>query len=99
MRLIDLAFDKRINGYCATGVCSYEWYLAATTGAETNLEIQRSIITDSKAYRTLRADLKRGCILPPVVLAISDVPLPPGMTSDAIADAAQRSAFMEAIQV
>lgn len=98
MQIIDLALDERINGYCATGVCSYEWYLAATTGAEANLEIQRSIITDSKAYRTLRADLKRGCILPPLVLAISEVPLPPGMTAGAIGDAAQRSAFMNAIQ-
>ncbi|MEN3333731.1 MAG: hypothetical protein V7641_3096 [Blastocatellia bacterium] len=79
--------DERINGYCATAVCSYEWYLTATTGAEANLIIQRSIIKDSKAYRTLRADLQRGCILPPLVLAISEVALPDGLTKAAIADA------------
>jgi hypothetical protein len=85
MRIVDLALDERINGYCATAVCSYDWYLAATTGAEANLSIQRSIIRDSKAYRTLRADLKRGCILPPLVLAISGVTLPDGLTAEAIA--------------
>jgi hypothetical protein len=98
MRIIDLALDERINGYCATAVCSYEWYLAATTGAEGNLEIQRSIIKDSKAYRTLRADLKRGCILPPLVIAISGIDLPEGLTAVAITDEAQIGVFKEALQ-
>jgi hypothetical protein len=88
MRIIDLALDERINGYCATAVCSYEWYLTATTDAEANLTIQRNIIKDSKAYRTLRADLLRGCILPPLVLAISAINLPDELVA--------RSATMQA---
>ena len=90
MRIVDLALDDRINGYCATAVCSYEWYLSATVGAEENLSIQRSIIKDSKAYRTLRADLQRGCILPPLVLAISGVALPTALSAASIADDQRR---------
>lgn len=93
MRIVDLALDERINGYCATAVCSYDWYLAATRGAEGNLSIQRSIIKDSKAYQTLRADLKRGCILPPLVLAISGIVLPEGLTASALSDDKQLSKF------
>jgi hypothetical protein len=50
---------------------SYKWYLDAARGAEANLTIQRRIIAGSKAYATLRADLKRGCVLPPIVLAVN----------------------------
>lgn len=98
MKIIDLIFDRRINGYCATVVCSYEWYLAGTTGSEANLSIQRAIIKDSKAYRTLRADLLKGCVLPPVVLAISKVALPPGLTPETICDPAQVPGFCAAIE-
>jgi hypothetical protein len=98
MRIIDLTLDERINGYCATGVCNYEWYLEATTGAEANLSIQRSIIKDSKAYRTLRADLRRGCVLPPLVLAISGIEMPQGLDAATIADDRHRSRFSEALQ-
>ncbi|WP_124598578.1 hypothetical protein [Burkholderia stagnalis] len=41
-----------------------------TEGAEYNLAIQRNIISGKKTYRTLRADLRRGCVLPPIVLAL-----------------------------
>jgi hypothetical protein len=98
MQIIDLALDERINGYCVTAVCSYEWYVAATTGAETNLKIQRAIIKDSKAYQTLRADLRCGCILPPLVLAVSRVDLPPGLSATTIRDAGQAPGFISAIQ-
>lgn len=93
MRIVDLTLDERINGYCATAVCSYHWYLNATTGAEDNLSIQRSIIKDSKAYRTLRADLQRGCVLPPLVLAISGVNVPEGLTPTSVTDEARRAEF------
>ena len=86
MRVIDLAFDGRIRGYCVTAVCSYKWYLDATNGAEANLKIQRAIIKDSKAYQTLRADLRRGCFLPPLVLAISRVTTPDGLTESTVRD-------------
>jgi hypothetical protein len=84
MKIIDLTFDERIEGFCATITCSYEWYLAATEDAEQNLAIQRGIIKGTKAYRTLRADLRRGCVLPPLVLASSRLTLPAGIAPDDI---------------
>lgn len=62
--------DDRLNSYCVTAKCSYRYFLDLTTGAEGNLNIQRSIIKGAKAYATLRSDLKRGCVLPPIVLAV-----------------------------
>ena len=63
--------DDRLRSYCVTAKCTYRDFLWLTAGAEKNLEIQRSIIKGSKAYATLRSDLKRGCVLPPIVLAVS----------------------------
>ena len=74
--LLTLDYDFRLQCYCALAKCDYQWFLAATGGAERNLEIQREIIKGSKAYQTLRADLKRGCLLPPLVLAVKNVPVP-----------------------
>ena len=62
--------DDRLQSYCVTARCTYRDFLALTEDAEKNLEIQRSIIKGAKAYATLRSDLKRGCILPPIVLAV-----------------------------
>lgn len=63
--------DDRLQSFCVTAKCTYRNFLRLTTGAEANLDIQRSIIKGSKAYATLRSDLKRGCILPPIVLAVT----------------------------
>lgn len=98
MKIIDITLDERINGYCATITCSYQWYLTATSGAEENLTIQRGIIKDSKAYRTLRADLRRGCILPPLVLAVSGINLPPNLSRETLADPSQTSAIFAGLE-
>lgn len=74
-------YDDRLKAYCVTARCDYEWYLNIISGAERNLEIQRGIIKGSKAYATLRADLKRGCILPPLVLAIKNLDLPESLAA------------------
>lgn len=63
--------DDRLKSYCVTAKCTYRDFLELTSGSEGNLEIQRSIIKGNKAYATLRSDLKRGCVLPPIVLAVS----------------------------
>lgn len=62
-----------------TARATYGWYLEKTSGAEENLEIQRGIISTRKTYETLRADLARGCVLPPIVLSIKDINLPPNL--------------------
>ncbi|MBI3188738.1 MAG: hypothetical protein HYZ31_12835 [Gammaproteobacteria bacterium] len=66
---ISIDRDDRLQSYCVTAKCSYEKFLELTAGAEKNLDIQRAIIKGTKAYATLRSDLRRGCILPPIVLA------------------------------
>jgi hypothetical protein len=98
MKIIDLTLDERINGYCVTITCSYEWYLAATAGAEANLNIQRGIIKDSKAYQTLRADLRRGCILPPLVLAVSGIPFPAALSKTALNDPVLREEIITELE-
>jgi hypothetical protein len=69
--------DARLQAYCITAKCTYRWFLEKTTGAEANLEIQRAVIKDLKSYATLREDLKRGCVLPPIVLATKNVDIAP----------------------
>lgn len=69
--------DARLQAYCITAKCTYRWFLEKITGAEANLEIQRAVIKDQKSYATLREDLKRGCILPPIVLATKNVDIGP----------------------
>lgn len=71
IKAISIDRDDRLRSFCVTAKCTYRDFLALTEGAEENLEIQRSIIKGNKAYATLRSDLKRGCILPPVVLAVT----------------------------
>lgn len=67
--------DDRLRSPCVTARCSYETFLQLTEGADTNLEIQRKVIKGAKAYATLRSDLRKGCVLPPIVLAATlDLP-------------------------
>jgi hypothetical protein len=63
--------DDRLQSHCVTAKCTYRDFLRITAGAETNLDIQRTIIKGAKAYATLRSDLRRGCVLPPIVLAVT----------------------------
>lgn len=63
-------YDFRLGCYVVTCRATYGWYIKATAGSEGNLDIQRDIIKGRKTYETLRADLRRGCVLPPVVLSV-----------------------------
>lgn len=69
-------FDHRLQCYVVLCRADYRWYLDATSGAESNLKIQRDIIKGQKTYQTLREDLKRGCVLPPVVLSMQGLSVP-----------------------
>ena len=64
-------YDFRLGCYVVTCRADYGWYIKVTTGAEENLDIQRDIIKGRKTYETLREDLRRGCVLPPVVISVS----------------------------
>ncbi len=71
LRAISIDRDDRIASYCVTAVCRYSQFLSMTEGAEENLGIQRTIIKGNKAYATLRRDLRLGCVLPPLVIAVN----------------------------
>lgn len=71
-----LEFDHRLQTYLVSCRSNYAWFLTATQGAEQNLQIQRDIIKGQKTYATLRQDLKRGCVLPPLVLSVQEIRLP-----------------------
>lgn len=73
IQLLSADVDSRLKAYCVNARCSFGRFLELTSGAEENLRIQRQIIKGSKPYATLRADLKRGCVLPPIVLAVKNV--------------------------
>lgn len=71
--VVGIDYDSRIQNFMVSARADYEWYLAKTQGSEENLAIQRDIIRGSKPYKNLRADLKLGCILPTIVLAVRDI--------------------------
>lgn len=71
--VVGIDYDNRIQNFMVSARADYEWYLAKTQGSEENLQIQRDIIRGSKPYKNLRADLKLGCILPTIVLAVRNI--------------------------
>lgn len=73
IEVLSIDYDSRLHATCLTGRLTVENYLHLVSGAEANLEIQRGVIGGTKAYATLRADIRRGCLLPPIVLAAKNV--------------------------
>ena len=71
--VVGIDYDNRLRNFMVSARTDYEWYLEKTRGSEENLSIQRDVIPGSKAYRNLRNDLKTGCILPTIVLAVHDI--------------------------
>lgn len=71
--VLGIEYDNRINNFMISARADYEWYLAKTQGSEENLAIQRDIIKGSKPYKNLRADIRNGCVLPTIVLAVREV--------------------------
>ena len=74
--VLGIEYDNRISNFMVSARADYEWYLEKTHGSEENLEIQRDIIKGSKPYKNLRADIRSGCVLPTIVLALRDVDVP-----------------------
>ena len=71
--VVGIDYDNRINNFMVSARADYEWYPEKTRGSEENLAIQRDIIKGTKPYKNLRADLKIGCILPTIVLAVRNI--------------------------
>ncbi|ODR90893.1 hypothetical protein [Sinorhizobium alkalisoli] len=96
IEVLGLDYDKRISSFMVNARADYEWYLSKTQGSEENLQIQRDIIRGTKPYKNLRADLKLGCILPTIVLAVRHID--PEITASYNTDDAFIEASAEHIQ-
>jgi hypothetical protein len=82
LECLSVDYDHRIRCFAANCRSNYGWYLENTLGSEDLLHIQRKIISGRKTYETLRADLERGCVLPAIVLAVDDVPVPDALNAE-----------------
>lgn len=73
MRVLSETMDKRINSKNLFVEATFEEYLNFARRIITNNELQRKRVRTSKTvYSLLRTDLEQGCIIPPLVLAITD---------------------------
>lgn len=76
MDLINKIFDKRINATNLLYEITIEEYLQISKKILDNNEFQRRRVkSSSTVYNLLRKDLEVGCIIPPIVLALSDASL------------------------
>jgi hypothetical protein len=91
MRILSLIKDDRINATSALIEMNIGEYLDLAKGAEDNLEIQRKVIKGFKPYDRLRVDLEKGCLIPPLVLALRE-----GATRSP--ESLQDSSFLESLQ-
>lgn len=66
-------FDSRINSANLYVETSFGTYLNFARGIIANNDLQRKRVKTSKTvYSLLKEDLKKGCIMPPLVLAIME---------------------------
>lgn len=74
MKILSQIEDKRINSRNVYIECTYGEYLSFATQITKNNELQRKRVKSSKTvYSLLKEDLKAGCIIPPIVLAIDSI--------------------------
>lgn len=72
MRLISKLYDHRIKAHNLLFEIDIEEYLSMSTSIIENNEFQRKRVRSSSTiYSLLRKDLTEGCIIPPIVLALS----------------------------
>lgn len=72
MKLMSKIYDKRINSWNLYIETSFGEYLSFARNIICNNELQRKRIKTSKSvYSLLKNDLKKGCVMPPLVLAIT----------------------------
>ena len=72
MKLMSKICDERINSWNLYVDATFGEYLAFAKKIISNNEFQRKRVRTSKSvYSLLKNDLKRGCVMPPLVLAIT----------------------------
>ncbi|MCI9019148.1 MAG: hypothetical protein HFH32_00030 [Eubacterium sp.] len=73
MEILSRIEDKRINSWNIFVVITIGDYLNFAEDILENNDMQRKKIKSSKSvYSLLKSDLKRGCVIPPLVLALTD---------------------------
>lgn len=71
MKVMSKIYDKRINSWNLYVESSFGEYLQFARKIIDNNELQRKRVKTSKTiYSLLKADLQKGCIMPPLVLAL-----------------------------
>lgn len=68
MKILDIQYDKVIDGAVAMGSITYEDALQSLVPLIDKTEFQRKL-QDKKFYKKLERDLERGCVVPPITLA------------------------------
>lgn len=72
MKIMSKIYDKRINSWNIYVESSYEEYLEFAPKIISNNELQRKRVKTSKTvYSLLKSDMQKGCIMPPLVLALA----------------------------
>lgn len=79
MEIVSILVDKRINAANILVEFTIGEYLESAVYMMKNNPFQRKLVkSSSTVYSLLRDDLKVGCIIPPIVLALHDDDIPPG---------------------
>ncbi|MBO5354124.1 MAG: hypothetical protein J6A77_12585 [Lachnospiraceae bacterium] len=72
MEIMSRAFDNRINSSNLYVETTFREYLSFAQKIISNNDLQRKRVNASKTvYSLLKSDLKKGCIMPPLVLAVT----------------------------
>lgn len=85
MKILSTLFDGRIKAYSALVEFSVPQYLVIAKNILQNNDFQRRRVkSSSSVYSLLREDLKAGCTIPPLVLALSndDLQITPNSSTD-----------------
>ena len=85
MKILSTLFDGRIKAYSALVEFSVPQYLVIAKNILQNNDFQRRRVkSSSSVYSLLREDLKAGCTIPPLVLALSndDLQITPNSSPD-----------------
>ena len=74
MKIMSKIYDQRINSRNVYVESSFGEYLKFAKKIIHNNELQRKRVKTSKTiYSLLKSDLQQGCIMPPLVLALTEI--------------------------
>jgi len=87
MKIVNKLFDERIDATNVLLEMSVKDYVSIGKGITAKNEFQRARVRrSSSVYQLLRADLKSGCLMPPIILAIKMEGMPGNLNPKNIKD-------------